>query len=98
MLIMESIIREIMRIANNVTLLRRSLADNIQVGNKAIDSGTLIAYNLNKMLYSEPLAFDPDRFGAPRQGDGQGNAVFLGWGTCRRPCTGWWLYFYSGRS
>jgi cytochrome P450 len=96
----ESIIRETMRIVNNLTLLRRSVTDNVQVGGKAIDKGAFLVYNmadvhLNKMFYSDPLTFDPDRFSVREREDKQESTPFLGWGTGRHPCTGQVLHFYS---
>ncbi|KIM87727.1 hypothetical protein PILCRDRAFT_62967 [Piloderma croceum F 1598] len=89
----ESIIRETLRIVNNGTLLRRNLSDNVHVGDKAIDKGAFVAYNigdvhLNEVFYPEPLTFDPSRFDANRQEGKQENPPFLGWGTGRHPCPG----------
>ncbi|KIM88310.1 hypothetical protein PILCRDRAFT_253602 [Piloderma croceum F 1598] len=91
--VVESIIRETLRLVKNDTALRRNLADNLQVSGKTIDKGAFMAYNmadvhLNELFYSEPLKFDPDRFTAPREEDKRGNIAFLGWGAGRHPCTG----------
>jgi cytochrome P450 len=98
--VVESIIRETLRIVNNLTLLRRSVTDNVQVGGKAIDRGAFLVYNmadvhLNKTFYSDPLTFDPDRFSVRKREDKQESTLFLGWGTGRHPCTGQILHFYS---
>jgi sterol 14-demethylase len=95
--VIEGVIRESIRIINNGTVLRRNLVDNLQIGDKTIDKGAFMAYNLadvhmNDMIYSEPLRFDPSRFGAHREEDKQGHAVYLGWGTGRHPCSGQFCY------
>ena len=91
--VVESIIRETLRLVKNDTALRRNLTDNLQVAGKTIDKGAFMAYNmgdvhLNELFYSDPLKFDPDRFTAPREEDKRGHTVFLGWGAGRHPCTG----------
>ena len=91
--VLESIIRESIRLAFNVTLLRRNLTDNLPLLDKTVDRGAFMAYNvgdvhLNPNIYSEPEIFDPDRFSAPRE-EGKGiYGAFLGWGIGRHPCTG----------
>ena len=97
--VMESIIRETIRIVINGTALRRSVAGDVQIGDKTIDKGAFMAYNLgdvhlNKMFYPDPLKFDPDRFNVTNGGDTQGNAPFLGWGTGRHPCSGKLFLFF----
>jgi sterol 14-demethylase len=91
--VIESIISEILRLVNNGTLLRRNIADNLQVADKTIEKGAFMAYlmgdvHLNEMFYSEPLKFDPDRFNTPREENKREDTVFLGWGLGRHPCTG----------
>jgi cytochrome P450 len=91
--IIESVIRETLRLIANGTALRRNLADNLQVAGKTIDKGAFMTYtfkdvHLDETFYLEPLKFDPDRFNAPREEDKMGNAVFLAWGTGRHPCLG----------
>jgi len=98
--VVESIIRETLRLVKNDTALRRNFADNLQVAGKTIDKGAFMAYNmadvhLNELFYPEPLKFDPDRFTTPREEDKRGNISFLGWGAGRHPCTGRVLYFFS---
>ena len=91
--VMESVIRETLRLVKNDTALRRNLADNLRVGNKTLKKGAFMAYNLadvhlNDLFYPEPLKFDPSRFYPPREEHKRGDAVFLGWGTGRHPCAG----------
>jgi len=90
-------LRETLRLVANGTLLRRNLADNLQVGGKTIDKGAFLAYNvgevqLNDKIYSEPYKFDPGRFHAPREEHKRGSAVFLAWGSGRHPCAGQFLH------
>jgi sterol 14-demethylase len=98
--VIESIIRETLRLVKNDTALRRNLVDNLQVADKTIDRGAFMAYNmgdvhLNELFYSEPLKFDPGRFTAPREEDKRGNLLFLGWGAGRHPCAGEGLHLYG---
>ena len=90
---MESIIRESMRLALNVTLIRRNLIDNLPLLEKTVDLGAFIVYDigdvhLNPNIYSEPEIFDPDRFAAPREEGKNNYGAFLGWGAGRHPCAG----------
>ena len=91
--VLESIIRESMRLALNVTLIRRNLIDNLPLLDKTVDLGAFIVYDigdvhLNPNIYSEPDIFDPDRFAAPREEGKNNYGTFLGWGAGRHPCAG----------
>lgn len=91
--ILESVVRETMRLATNGTLLRRNLIENLAVSDKTLDRGAFMAYNtgdvhLNSNIYSEPEIFEPDRFVAPREEGKSTYAAFLGWGAGRHPCAG----------
>jgi cytochrome P450 len=91
--VIESVIRETLRILGSGTPLRRNLADDLRVAGKTIDKGAFMVYNsadvhLNERFYPEPLKFDPDRFNLIGEDDTQGKAPFLAWGTGRHPCAG----------
>lgn len=91
--VLESVVRETMRLVFSATLLRRNVVEDLHVGDKLIHRGDFMAYSvgdvhLNADIYLDPLRFDPGRFDSPREEDKRGNAVFLGWGTGRHPCTG----------
>ena len=91
--VLESIIRETMRLAFNGTLLRRNLIDNQPLLDKTLDRGAFMVYNvgdvhLNSNIYSKPEIFDPDRFAAPREEGKDTYGAFLGWGAGRHPCAG----------
>jgi hypothetical protein len=91
--VLESIIRETLRMANNATLFRRNLSDGFQAAGKTIDKGVFMAYNigdvhLNERFYPDPLKFDPDRFNVAREDKYQGNAPFFAWGAGSHSCTG----------
>ena len=91
--VLESIIRESMRLSFNITLLRRNLIDNQPLLDETIDRGTFMAYNigdvhLNPNIYPEPEIFDPDRFAAPREEGKDTYGAFLGWGAGRHLCGG----------
>ena len=90
--VLESIIRETLRLAGNGTMLRR-LTDNQPLLDKTLDRGVFMAYNLgevhlNSNIYSKPEVFDPDRFAAPREEGKDTYRGFLGWGAGRHPCAG----------
>jgi cytochrome P450 len=91
--IIDDIIRETLRLVKNNSALRRNLGDNFQIGEKTIDKGTFVVYDmadvhLNEKFYPEPLKFDPGRYSAPREEDKRGNMIFLAWGAGRHPCSG----------
>jgi hypothetical protein len=99
--VLESIIRETLRMVNNATLFRRNLSDGFQVAGKTIDKGAFMAYNigdvhLNERFYPDPFKFDPDRFNVAMDDKYQGSAPFLAWGAGRHPCTGQ-LHCFSRR-
>ena len=91
--VLESIIRETLRLTGNGTALRRNLIDNQPLLNTTLDRGVFMAYNLgdvhlNSNIYSKPEIFDPDRFAAPREEGKNNYGTFLGWGAGRHPCAG----------
>jgi sterol 14-demethylase len=88
--VMESIVRETMRIVINGTFLRRNVVEDIQISGKNIPRGAFMAYNItdahrNPEYYPDPQKFDPSRFTG---GSEQNGVPFLAWGTGRHPCTG----------
>jgi sterol 14-demethylase len=91
--VMDLIIRETLRLIQNGTALRRNLVDDLEVGEKHINKGAFMAYNLgdvhlDERIYKEPFKFDPERFCAPREEDKNGELLFLAWGAGRHPCQG----------
>lgn len=86
-------IRETIRLTLNGTALRRNLAEEWKVEDKSLARGDFVAYSLsdvhlNPDIYTNPMVFDPDRFGPGREEDKKEQFGYLGWGVGRHPCTG----------
>ncbi|KII87907.1 hypothetical protein PLICRDRAFT_42425 [Plicaturopsis crispa FD-325 SS-3] len=91
--VIELIIRETLRLIINGTLLRRNVAQPLEIDGKIIDKAAFLAYNtsdvhLNSDIYSDPLTFDPSRFNPGREEDKKGTFTYLAWGAGRHPCAG----------
>ena len=81
----EYIIRETLRISASGTLFRRNIQKNIQTGEATIKRGDFVAYsiadaNLNPDIYTNPMKFDPDRYGPGREEDRKETFGYLSWG------------------
>ena len=82
---LEAIIRETLRISGSSTFLRRNIGADIQIGDATIRRGDFLAYssaevNLNPDIYTNPMTFDPDRFGPGREEDRKVTFGYLSWG------------------
>ena len=82
---LETIIRETLRISGSGTMLRRNIAKDIQIGDATIRRGDFLAYssaevNLNPDIYTNPMTFDPDRYGPGREEDRKETFGYLAWG------------------
>ena len=82
---LDAIIRETLRISASGTLLRRNIANDIQIGDAIIRRGDFLAYssadvNLNPDIYTNPMTFDPDRYGPGREEDRKETFGYLSWG------------------
>ena len=82
---LETIIRETLRISGSGTMLRRNIAKDIQIGDATIRRGDFLAYsaadvNLNSDIYTNPMVFDPDRYGPGREEDRKEALGYLSWG------------------
>ncbi|KAF8890286.1 cytochrome P450 [Gymnopilus junonius] len=91
--VLDSVIRETIRLILNGAALRRNLLDDLTVANGTIKKGEFVAYSvadahLNPEIYSRPNDFDPARFGPGREEDKKATFAYLGWGAGRHPCTG----------
>lgn len=82
--VLDSIIRETLRIAQPHVAMRRNVGPELYIDGKIIPSGTFVVYpfadvHLNESLYPDPWIFDPTR--APAKGE----FSYVGWGggTCR---------------
>ncbi|KAF8155590.1 cytochrome P450 [Crassisporium funariophilum] len=91
--ILDSVIRETIRVVLTGTVLRRNLLEELTLHGRQIERGDFVAYSLgdvhlNPGIYSRPDEFDPARFGPGREEDKKEAFAFLGWGAGRHPCTG----------
>ena len=82
---LDAIIRETLRISVSGTLLRRNVGKEIQIGEATIKRGDFLAYptsfvNLNPEIYTNPMKFDPDRYGPSREEDRKEPFGYLAWG------------------
>ena len=82
---LEAIIRETVRISISATLFRRNIGKDIQIGEATIRRGDFLAYqsaevNLNPDIYTNPMTFDPDRYGPGREEDRKETFGYLSWG------------------
>jgi len=81
---LEAIIRETLRISGSGIFLRRNIANDIQIGDATLRRGDFLAYqsaevNLNPDIYTDPMTFDPDRYGPGRE-EGKEPFGYLSWG------------------
>jgi sterol 14-demethylase len=90
---METIVRETLRISGSGTLFRRNIEKDIHIGEATIKRGDFLTYslaeaNLNPDIYTNPMTFDPDRYGPGREEDRKEALSYLPWGAGRHPCAG----------
>ncbi|RDB27059.1 putative lanosterol 14-alpha demethylase [Hypsizygus marmoreus] len=91
--VLDSVIREILRLVVNPTFLRRNLTHDIMIDGVNIKKGDFLAYQASDMhanpeVYPNPEAFDPGRYDIGREEDKKVPMAFLGWGVGRHPCAG----------
>ena len=82
---LDAIIRETLRISVSNTFLRRNIEKDIQIGEVTIRRGDFLAYpsaetNHNPEIYTNPMTFDPDRYGPGREEDRKEAFSYLSWG------------------
>jgi cytochrome P450 len=82
---LEAVIRETLRISVSITLIRRNIANDFKVGEATIRRGDFLAYsssdvNHNPDIYTNPMTFDPDRYGPGREEDRKETFGYLSWG------------------
>ena len=83
--VIEAVLRETLRMAINGTTLRRNVVQELDIQGEHISRGTFLAYSqadahMNPDIYSNPTAFDPERFSPYRAEDKKQTHAFLGWG------------------
>jgi len=91
--VMELVLRETLRMAINGTTLRRNVVQDLDIKGEIIPRGHFLAYSqadahMNPDIYTNPTAFDPERYSPGRTEDKNQTHAFLGWGAGRHPCTG----------
>ena len=89
---LDLVLRESLRISVSPTILRRNIGRDIQAGEATIKRGDFLAYsvadaNLNPDIYSNPLTFDPDRYGPGREEDRKEAMGYLAFGAGMYPHT-----------
>jgi sterol 14-demethylase len=90
---LDLIICETVRISGSNPKFRRNVDKDIQVGDATIRRGDFVVYsiadaNLNPDIYTNPMTFDPDRYGPGREEDRKEAFGYLAWGAGRHPCAG----------
>jgi sterol 14-demethylase len=83
--VLEAVLRETLRMAINGTTLRRNVVQDLDIQGEVISRGHFLAYSqadahMNPDIYSNPTAFDPERFSSYRSEDKKQTHAFLGWG------------------
>ncbi|RDB26871.1 Lanosterol 14-alpha demethylase [Hypsizygus marmoreus] len=91
--VLDSVIRETLRLVINNTLLRRNLTRDIVIDGVTLERGDFLAYqasdvHANPEVYPNPEAFDPGRYDIGREEDKKVPMAFLAWGAGRHPCPG----------
>ncbi|KAF8816709.1 cytochrome P450 [Phlegmacium glaucopus] len=91
--ILESVIRETMRIAISGVALRRNLIEDLTLSGGLVQRGDFVVYSLADVhldpeIYPNPLKFDPTRYNEGRKEDKKTTFGYLGWGAGRHPCSG----------
>ena len=87
---LDLIIRETLRISGSSAALRRNVGKDIQAGGATIKRGDFLVYavndvNLNPDIYTDPMTFDPDRYGPDREEDQMEAFGYLAWGAGMYP-------------
>ncbi|KAG6899118.1 hypothetical protein C0993_000644 [Termitomyces sp. T159_Od127] len=91
--VMDSVIRETLRVVATGTLLRRNLGKDVVIEGSKISRGEFLAFSSadvhhNPEIYPEPLSFDPGRYDEGRAEDKKVPLGYVGWGAGRHPCAG----------
>lgn len=83
--VLESVVRETIRIVVNGATLRRNVSRDLKIAGKTVPKGAFMTYqladiHLNPEIYTNPAEFDPDRFGPGREEDKKQAFGYMGWG------------------
>lgn len=89
--VMDSIIRETLRLTMSGTTLRRNLGKDVALSETTLRKGDFLAYSiadahLDSDLYPEPLKFDPNRYQEDRAEDKKETFAYIGWGVGKLIC------------
>ena len=87
---LDLIIRETLRISGSGTVFRRNVGKDIQAEEATIKRGDFVVFsiadaNLNPDIYTNPMTFDPDRYGPGREEDRKEAFGYLSWGVGMYP-------------
>ncbi|ETW77953.1 cytochrome P450 monooxygenase 90 [Heterobasidion irregulare TC 32-1] len=85
--VLDSLIRETLRMAQPHVAMRRNVGPDMYIGGKSVPSGAFAIYpfsdvHLNPDIYPDPWKFDPAR------AEGKGDFGYIGWGGGRVNCLG----------
>ncbi|KAG6829615.1 hypothetical protein H0H92_004022 [Tricholoma furcatifolium] len=91
--LLDSVIRETLRMVLTGAVLRRNLGKDVEIDGSKISRGEFLAYPLadvhhNPEIYPQPLKFDPGRYDEGRAEDKKVAFGYVGWGAGRHPCLG----------
>ncbi|KAJ7485453.1 cytochrome P450 [Mycena latifolia] len=86
--VLDSIIRETLRIAQPHAAMRRNLGPDVYINDKLIPSGSYVVYpfsdvHLDPEIYPDPWRFDPSRKEASKV-----DLAYVGWGVGKTTCLG----------
>jgi cytochrome P450 len=98
--VLDTCLRETLRLSNNGTMLRRNVVGDIAIVDgkkskeqKILERGAFMAYpsddvHHNPEIYTNPLSFDPERYAPGREEDKRVPLGYIAWGAGRHPCAG----------
>ncbi|KAF8817253.1 cytochrome P450 [Phlegmacium glaucopus] len=91
--VLDAVIRETLRLFMTGSSLRRVVYDDVTFGDITIKRGDFLAcshadVHLDPDIYTDPLVFDPARYGPGREEDKKVAFGYISWGAGRHICAG----------